>query len=217
MVRRYIQVAFVALLYLGDATAQPVVPADSVQTIYLVRFGWHADVVVPIGACKPLPDEAPERLLGAARVAVGWGDARYFPTQDPDIVALLRAALVPSASVLMVRAVNTPVERIFGAYDVLAFEVTRADCERLGAFIRSHFVIEEGSLFVVPTDRQTSAVFFLSTDEYHLLNNCNHWTAEALRTAGLDVRPALVPTVALLWRAVADQGELVSTAEAASP
>lgn len=204
MARRIIQ-GFAPLLLLlgcGGGTGTVVPAGADGETIHLVRFGWHADVVLPVGTCGPLPDAAPESLLSADRVAVGWGDARYFPRENPGVVDAVRAALLPSAAVLQIRAVNVPVERLYHEREILALRLTSEECVRLGDFIRASFVVEEGDLVGVPTDRDTRATYYLSADTYHLLHNCNHWVAEALRYGGVRVRPALVPTVELLWQSV---------------
>ena len=203
MVRSFIQGAILLLLVTGcrSGSMTALAPDAASETVHLVRFGWHADIVLPTEACKPLPDEAPEWLASAHRIAVGWGDARYFPHESPGLATALRAALVPTASVLQVRAVNVPVERLYRAYEVLSMQLSEAECRKLGNFIRSSFAVVDSALVRVPTDRETSAVYYLSTDRYHLLHNCNHWVAEALRAAGFPLRPALTPTVGLLWRA----------------
>lgn len=180
---------------------QAVPPQDEFVTIYLVRFGWHADIVLPVERCGPLPQEAPEPLLRANHVAIGWGDATYFPVEDPEVIDLLRAAVVPSSSVLLVRTINRPVESVFVRHELMPLRITAAACEQIGSFIRQRFAVEDSSLVHVPTDRKIAATFFLSTDRYHVLHNCNHWVAEALRAGGLRIRPARTPTVGLLWRA----------------
>lgn len=189
---------------------------DAEVVIHLVRFGWHADVVVP-AECRLLPETAPEWASSAHTISVGWGDARYFPDEDPGILTALRAAVFPTDSVLQVRAVNAPVTRVYEAYDILAFTISREGCLRLGAFIRDSFAEEDERLVVVPTNRETSAVYFLSNQRYHLFYNCNHWVAEALAAAGLRVRPATTLTVGILWRQVAAQGEIVGEGHAERP
>lgn len=203
MAGRFIQV--LALLFgVGcSASGQSASPAPEGRvTVHLVRFGWHADLVLPTHVCEPLPDVAPEPFRRAERVAIGWGDARYFPRENPGLVELVRAALVPTASVVQIRAVNAPVEQLYHAYEIIALELSVENCQRVGDFIRSSFSVEDRALAPVPTDRRTTARYFLSTDRYHVLHNCNHWVAEALRAGGMPIKPFLTPTVGLLWRAV---------------
>ncbi|HEX7072398.1 MAG TPA: DUF2459 domain-containing protein [Rhodothermales bacterium] len=182
----------------GHKSADP--RESPTQSIYLVRFGWHADLVVPNDPCRPLPDVAPPELRNATFVAVGWGDADFFPLERPGLGATLKAALVPGPSVYQILPVAGNVERRFRSQQILRIELSDASCRRLGDFIRERFVVTDSAFVPVETDRHTAARYYLSTERYHLLHNCNHWTAKALGAAGLPIWPALTPTVTLLWQ-----------------
>ena len=135
---RWIIQALGLLTLTGCSAGQPTfAPPEAPVVVHLVRFGWHADLILPNEACNPLPPEAPEHFRAAERIAVGWGDAGYFPKADPGIIAAIRAAVVPSPSVVQIRAVNGPIERTYHAQEILALQIEEEDCARIGTFIRS--------------------------------------------------------------------------------
>ena len=184
---------------------------------YMVRYGWHANFIIPT-VCRPLPDEAPAHLRAAKRIEVGWGDRRYYTALDPGIGLLLRAALLPTPSVLHVRAVDAPVPAAYGDTPVLRLDVADSSCVDVAAFVRESFVVEDDGLVRVDAERQDGA-FYLSNDTYHLFHNCNNWMGRALDEAGFEVVPALVPLVGLLWNTIEPQVEAANDSldRAASP
>ncbi len=190
----------------GAGTVADEAPEDGVVPVYLVKFGWHADLVIPTQTCHPLPESTPDRYRNAEHVVISWGDAHYYPAENPGVLTALRAALFPTSSVLLVRTLDGPVHTLLRNRESMRVDLTATGCASLGEFIRESFVVEDSALVLIPTDRQINASFFLGTDDYHLFHNCNHWTAEALRAAGLAISPWKTPTVGLLWRAVQRSG-----------
>ena len=210
----HIQAVTAALLLFCFGAAGPVpraqgaVEADTVS-IYLIRFGWHADLAIPVGPCDPVPTPEAAGMRTATHLVVGWGDAKYFPRADPGLATLLRAAAVPTSSVLYVRPVIRPISDVYPQQEILELRVSTEACEELGAFVRSHFVVDDGQIVPVPSTRNVAGTFYRSTDAYHLFNNCNHWVAEALAAAGLPIERRGMITVDRLWKAVEGFGSIV--------
>ncbi|MEA2079697.1 MAG: DUF2459 domain-containing protein [Pseudomonadota bacterium] len=184
------------------ACAAPVrdapVPCESEprKTIYLVSHGWHAGIVL---RRADLPDSiwpAPGDFPNTEYLEVGWGDMDYYQTPDPHMGLILKAALLPTASVLHIVGFNGPVPAYFRYSEIIRIELSAAGFEQLSRTIAASFVTDEaGNTTSLGPGLYGNSRFYLSWETYHLFNTCNVWTARALRAAGLPITPATATRV----------------------
>src|SRR5690625_4511589 len=60
-------------------------------TLYVMSHGWHVGIAFESGYIRhKIPSH--EKLPKAKYLKFGWGDAAYYPHEDPGIWLLLRAA-----------------------------------------------------------------------------------------------------------------------------
>lgn len=170
----------------------PPADSDSKRTIYIIQHSWHAGIVL---ASEHLPDglgflqdDFPESTY----VEFGWGDARYYPSSDPGLGLLLRAALWPTPSVVHVAALNRPPRRYFPQTEIIEVTLSNEGYQRLAEYLVSEF--QETPEAVAPGLYGPSR-FYAGRRYYHLLHNCNHWVARALRRAGCPITPFYALTV----------------------
>ncbi len=158
------------------------------RTIYLVSHGWHTGIVIRL---SDLPHDAwPEStfLPRAEYIEVGWGDREYYQAADPGAWLALKAAFVPGPSVLHVVGFHTPVEQYFSTSEVIALPVSDAGLARLVAYIRDNYARDDaGHPIQLGVGLYGESAFYESVETFHLFNNCNTWTAHALRIAGIRV------------------------------
>ena len=88
-------------------------PDEAGITIYLASHGWHAGIVVrradiPRGVWPQHGDFPDSEYL-----EVGWGDRDYYQTPDAHLGITLKAALLPTASVLHIVAFSGSVSAYF--------------------------------------------------------------------------------------------------------
>jgi uncharacterized protein (TIGR02117 family) len=187
-------IAALFLLMQGAASAQPA-PADAgCIEIALQSNGFHSNLVLPAAV---LPEgHALLRLYPQAHwFAVGWGDEDYY--REPDggtAMQGLRAAFGGGPTVLHVIAFREAPEDYFGAETVTRAGVTRAGAARMAAYVDEEIARQpEGGPVIVAEGHHAGRSLFLrgQDDNFHLLNNCNHWAARGLREAGLDVPGAI--------------------------
>lgn len=156
-------------------------------TLYVVRHGWHAGLVLPrtaLGeAAWPVLNDFPP----TAYVEVGWGEAAYYPNPNPGLGTLLRAGLWPTASVVHMAVFDGPVTDAFPRHDIAAIQVSRAGLHQVAAFVQQS--IDNAHPNPVAPGRYYDSMFYLSPLPYHGLNNCNQWAAGALRAAGCRTAP----------------------------
>lgn len=168
-------------------SVEAVEQASGPHTVYVVRHGWHAGLVLPRAALGdaawPVLDDFPPTEY----VEVGWGEAAYYPNPDAGLGTLLRAGLWPTASVVHMAAFDGPVTNAFPRHDITAIQVSEAGMRQVAVFVQQSMNSAHSN--PVAPGRYHESAFFPSSLPYHGLNNCNQWTAGALRAAGCRVAP----------------------------
>ena len=166
-------------------------PDDPIRTIYLVRHGWHAGIVVnrsdiPPGTW-PQHNEFPE----AEYLEVGWGDRDYYMALEPGLGTMFKAGLMPTDSVLHVVGFRGSVTDYFPHSEVIRIKLSEAGFQRLCNYIEDSYAPgEAGPSQPLGPSLYGEGQFFLSRETYHAFNTCNAWTARALRDAGVSISPA---------------------------
>ena len=179
-------------------------PAENepVKTIYLVSHGWHAGIVL---RRSDTPDAIWSKQPGFPHgefLEVGWGDSEYYQTPDPHFTVTLKAALLPTSSVLHTVGFNGPVAGYFVNSEVIRIELTEPGFENLYQFIAASFVRDEtGHARPLGKGLYGDSRFYRSWETYHLLNTSNAWTARALREAGCPVKPGILTVDQLMSQA----------------
>lgn len=189
--RRLLLLFVLAITGTACADAPPAVesaaPAHT-RTIHLVSHGWHTGIVVRLADLAP--DAWPESaaLPRAEYIEVGWGDREYYQAASPGTWQALKAAFVPGPSVLHLVGFRLPVEQYFPASEVIVLPVSEAGLARLVAHIRNHYARDaSGNPIQLGVGLYGESSFYESVEDFHLFNNCNTWTARALRIAGIPV------------------------------
>lgn len=149
---------------------------------------WHTGLVLPRGALGPKLADLRRRFPHGRYLAFGWGQRAYYTAAHPGVGTAL-SALLPSRSVLFVRALPTHPERALPARAHLRWLcVAPGQMERLETYL-AHYVREGpgGQPLVVAPGPWPDSEFLASTKPYDALHTCNTWTAAALHYAGLPV------------------------------
>jgi len=172
------------------------------HTIHVVGQGWHVGVALrradlPAGR---LPEQAD--FPQARYLEFGWGDAGFYPAEDPGLGLLLSAALWPSASVLHVVGVEGRLDGHFPHSEILPIELSPADFSRFVAFLDDSFA-RDGTA-TTPALRPglvPGSFFYPARGRFHVFKNCNTWVALALQAAGVPMgRPLPITAGQLLAR-----------------
>ncbi len=164
---------------------------EPLKTIWLVAHGWHAGIVL---RRADIPDNlwpASADFPYAQYLEVGWGDRDYYQTPAPHLGVILKAALLPTDSVLHIVGFNDPVSTYFPYSEIIRIELLTADFMHLSRAIVESFATDEvGKAVPLGAGLYGNSRFYLSRERYHLFNTCNVWSARMLRTAGLPITPA---------------------------
>ncbi len=163
-------------------------PAGAAKTIFVTSNGWHSSIVLARA------DVAPGRIPEAADVPqarfleFGWGDADYYPAQDPGIGLALAALLAPTPSVVHMAGLAVDPARRYPTAEVIALSLDAPGLARLVDFIHATFR-RQGRPRAAATGPglYADSRFYPAVGRFHLMNTCNTWTARALAAAGFAV------------------------------
>jgi uncharacterized protein (TIGR02117 family) len=139
---------------------------------------------------------------------VGWGDKRYYMAEHPAWWQALRAAILPTASVLHVVCVNAPVREYFSRREILEFHLDPKALNRLSLHINSRFCRDAGGgLIEEGTGLYGQSRFYRGMEKFHLFKTCNTWTGKGLRQGGIPLNTFGLITAKGLHRRAARFGK----------
>lgn len=189
-------------LYPEDEELRPV-------EMYVVSHGWHVGIAIESAAIDTLlPDH--EKMPEGRYLKFGWGDNRYYPDSDPGFGLLLRAALLPTRSVVHVVGIDIPVENYFGASDIIRIQISEEGAGEFGQFISSRFRLDEQDrLRYAAEGLYTNSEFFEATGYYYFPKTSNKWTARALRETGFPITPFYAFTSGNVIQQARKHGEVI--------
>ena len=182
--RAFSRRAALGALLLAPALAFAAGPA---HRIWVVSNGWHSGIVlaradVPESAIPEIADFPHARFF-----EFGWGDAEFYPAREAGAWLALRAAF-PGPAVMHVAGLSDYPARIWPNVTILPFAVSAEALSRLLAFLRDSFDrAGAGRAVVAARGIYPFSLFYPATGRFHVFNNCNSWTAQALTAMGLGV------------------------------
>ena len=183
-----------------SGSAPPPAGAAADHRLWVTSNDWHTRIVVatadlPVGL---LPEA--EDLVQAGWLAIGWGDREYYPMPDPPRRLAVKAALLPSASVLHLIPMAAP-PRSFEGFEVLEMAVSGSSLGAMLVAIDAE-IDRQGAprAPIAAPGLYPESLFYPATGTFHIFNTCNSWVARQLQTAGLPIRAAGVITAEDLMR-----------------
>lgn len=178
-------------------------PAAQAHAAHVVSNGWHTGIVIDRAslAASGLPPEAVD-FPDAPFLEFGWGDRDFYMAVDETLWITLKAALVPTPAVMHVAALERPPEPS-ASVTVVRLSFSEPALQRLiGAVSASFDRSEGGAAMPIGPGRYGDGRFYPATGRFHLLDNCNTWTARVLSEAGVPISPAGVVTARTLMHRV---------------
>jgi uncharacterized protein (TIGR02117 family) len=155
----------------------------------------HTGIVVARRDVSPSVWPEQEALPEFPYLEIGWGDREYYQALRKTWWMALRAALVSSGSVLHIVGFDAPVSEFFPGAEVIELKVSPRGFEALTRFIHDTYARNErGQPVWLGPGYYPNSAFFLARRGYHILDNCNNWTARALRAAGCPITPVYAIT-----------------------
>jgi len=143
----------------------------------------------------------------ASHLNFSWGDRKFFMAPKGTSGLALRAALLPTQSVVHVDGFNYLPSGYTDRQDVVPLELNREGFKSMVRFIGGSFQRDSscGSSAALITLREkphAMSRFYLSNITYWGTRTCNVWTARALKRAGVDIHPGVSLTAGQVMRRV---------------
>jgi uncharacterized protein (TIGR02117 family) len=210
---------WIVMLLLGGAcasvppVADPAPPSTPDHTIYLVHNGWHSGIVVQAADLPPavLPERAD--FPNARYLELGWGDRDFYQAHRMGVWMSLKAAFLPTASVLHIVGFNDSVTRFFPGSTLFEFRLSPSALERLSHYL--HESLDRDGATRVPAlgpGLYSISRFYPARGHFHMFNTCHAWTARAMQTAGYPFSPT--PSASTLFTEAKRWGRLLQASAA---
>lgn len=184
---------------------------EPTKIIYLVSHGWHAGIVVK---CSDIPDNGWPKLhafTGVEYLEVGWGDKDYYTTPNRGLGVAVKAALLPTSSVLHLVGLYSSPDKYFPHSEIIRIELSSSGFDHMILHISKSFTRDEaGQAIVLGSGLYGNSRFYASDEIYHLFKTCNTWTVDTLQAAGCPVGFSL--TVNSLMSQAREFGRVIQTA-----
>ncbi len=157
--------------------------------VYVISHGWHVGIAIErkyIEEYLPVHPDIPEDGI----LKFGWGDNRYYTDHEAGFALMMRAALLPTRSVIHVVGINMPVDRYFPSSRIVKVQVTEEGAEMLGVFIAERFRLDDnGEPLFAASGLYRNSTFYEARGLYFVPKTSNTWTARALRQTGYPITP----------------------------
>ncbi len=176
--------------------------------VYIISHGWHVGVAVESAYInRHLPRH--EKIPRTQYLKFGWGDRSYYPNSTAGFSLMLRAAFIPTRSVLHVVGIDRPVDQYFPSSTVVKVMVTEQGASQMGRFIADQFERTNGTIQVAADGLYPNSTFFEAKGRYYFPKTSNKWTARALRETGYPISPFYAVTSGNVIRQASERGEVI--------
>ncbi|RYZ79182.1 MAG: DUF2459 domain-containing protein, partial [Moraxellaceae bacterium] len=184
-------VIFFVALTTGCAStprAKDVPIADVQHKIYFIYRSWHTSILFD---AKTLAPQSPllKRKLDAEKFArIGWGDGDYFTGKSKTWGTAAKALVVSKYSAIQLLTYNyDPFDEI-PADTIVPLMITDEGFRNLSRYVNNSFTLDaQGNLLALMANGEATGEFFQANGHYGAFSNCNTWSGQALRAAGLPV------------------------------
>jgi len=198
-----------------DLTSVAFAPDD--PTLWLVYREWHTSLLIDGDLYRRYSKSWQQHpslqaeLENALVVRVGWGDGDYFTGKSKSAGTATRALLASNYSALQFIGYEVDPLPTIPAETRTPLRVSEEAIAELVAYVDASLLEKEGKLQPLQSYVENAGVFFQSSKSYGLFNNCNTWSGEALRTAGLPIKSALKLTP----RSIFEQAQAITALQSA--
>ena len=120
----------------------------------------------------------------------GWGDLGWYNSEEHTSGMGVKALFVPTESGLWVWSSPREPDQFFSPEYISELTLSRQGFTNLLEFINDSFALGQDlkrQMLREGTYETGAFKIYRAKGEYHAFRNCNHWTAEALQTAGFSV------------------------------
>ncbi len=154
--------------------------------LYIQHEAHHTAIIIQADLVyQSAPELETLDLPPVDYIRFGWGDAYYYGNFDRHSSAGFSALFLPTSSVMEVTPITAP--RLLPGR-ILAIPAGPEQIHNLIIEISATFYrVYPEQIFELRRMGIENRRYYRAHGNYHLLNNCNHWTARRLRFLGIRV------------------------------
>lgn len=183
------------------------------HAIFLVDLGWHTGLAVRRADIPADLWPEHEDFPNAEYLEVGWGDRDFYQAEGFNPWYALKAALVPTASVLHVVGVPTHPSAYFPTAEIVEIAVSERQFRQIILSIQNTYTRKNtGKAQAIARGLYPDSRFYAAEGKFHVFNTCNVWVARVLRDAGLPVIPFFAASAQGLLSQAREFGKIVRPA-----
>ncbi len=168
------------------------VPLNNTKTeIYIVNHGWHTGFVIPAKKIQKILPQLKNRFAASSHLEFGWGDRGFYQAEDITTGLVLLALLWPTESVMHTVSVAANVNNFFSTSEVLKLCINNKQYSSLIQFITNSFARNNNKgIIQLGKGIYGDSQFYQAEGQYTAFNTCNKWTANGLKSMGMDILPS---------------------------
>lgn len=178
-------------------------------SVYVISHGWHIGLAFEREYLREkLPKH--EKLPKGKFWVVSWGDNKYFPSENVRIDLFLRAAFLPTGSVIHLVGVDGVVDSYFQNNDIVRVQISEEGMEEISDYLSDQFEYNgEGKLQFSADGLYANSAFFEAKGRYFFPRTSNKWTARLLRKSGFPITPFYAITSGNVIHQARKSGEVI--------
>ncbi len=182
----------------GCALRAPMPQAGDAQELLVIYQDWHTALILPASSVARYSRHLAPYAQGRYALSFGWGEANYFTGREHNGWAATKALLRANDSALQLLDYRQDPRPLLPPARRASLRIDSQQARRLVAFIDQTLQLDaQGRPIPLAAygDKQLdSGFFFAARGDYHMMHNCNSWTAQALTQAGFPITNPLVLT-----------------------
>lgn len=172
----------------GMPRTQDVHVADTAHTIYFIYRGWHTSLLIDAKTLAAHSHLLAPELRGQRYGRVGFGDGDYFTGKSKSVGSATRALFASRSSALQLLSYDYEPFAEIPVDTLVSLAISDQGMRELIAHINNSIALDDkGAPLHMPTMGDAMGDFYLASTHYSAFSNCNTWSGQALRAAGLPV------------------------------
>ena len=179
------RIYFVIIIIL---TNLQLVPSENQNKIFVFNHGWHTTLVVPAETAEIYMPFLSVDFQNSDYFEFGWGDFKYYQSENPGKLLAARAVLMPTGSVLHVVSIDGDPALNFMFSESLSLMLPDHQIRNLCKTLSTYFKRDDSRVIKLNHGLYGDSYFYKSRGIYSAINNCNTWTTNVLAKSGIPVR-----------------------------
>ena len=158
------------------------------RSVYVANHGWHTGLIISSESVNVSLPFLIKRFGSVPYYEFGWGDEGFYQAKEITSFLKISAIFWPTDAVMHVVAVSLQPDKYFSGSEVIELKLSHSELESLQVFISNSFkYTDAGRAIKLEKGIYGDSQFYRATGKYHMFNTCNKWTANGLKSAGMDI------------------------------